>query len=431
MAIAASQTERLRELRNAEVPRGVGNTHPIFAERGLGAKLWDTDGKEYIDFVGGIGCLNVGHSHPRVIKAVSEQLQRFAHTCFQVAMYEGYVELAARLNRLAPGPSPKKTLFVSTGAEAVENAIKIARSHTNRPAVIAFHHSFHGRTLLALTMTGKNAPYKQNFGPFVGEVYHAPYPYEFHGWTTERALGALHDLFESAVAPSRTAAIIVEPVLGEGGFVPAPAEFLRALRAIANEHGIVLVADEIQSGYGRTGTMFAIEPSGVEPDLITVAKSIANGLPLAGVIGKTEIMDAPTAGGLGGTFGGNPLACAAALAVLDIIEDERLLERAGAIGVKLERAFKDFARRYPAIGDVRGRGAMMALEFVDQQQTTAAEIVARITHEARARGLLLMPAGVKRNIIRVLAPLVIDDADLATALKRLDAAIGAAVAAAR
>jgi 4-aminobutyrate aminotransferase/(S)-3-amino-2-methylpropionate transaminase len=427
MAIAASQTERLRELRNSAVPRGVGNTHPIFAQRGLGAKLWDTDGTEYIDFVGGIGCLNVGYSHPRVIKAVSEQLQRFTHTCFQVAMYEGYVDLAARLNRLAPCRSPKKTLFVTTGAEAVENAIKIARSYTNRPAVVAFHHSFHGRTLLALTMTGKNAPYKQNFGPFVGEVYHAPYPYEFHGWTTEKALGALHDLFESAVSPSRVAAIVIEPVLGEGGFVPAPPEFLKALRALATEHGIVLVADEIQSGYGRTGKFFAIEHSGVEPDLITVAKSIANGLPLAGVIGKADIMDAPAAGGLGGTFGGNPLACAAGLAVLDVIEDEHLLERAQAIGRKLERAFQGFAKRYPAVGDVRGSGAMMAIEFVDRDGRTGTETVSRVVQEARARGLLLMPAGVKRSIIRVLVPLVIADAELDTALDRLDAAIAAAL----
>ena len=426
MAITASQTDRLRELRNAEVPRGVGNTHPIFADHGLGAKLWDTDGKEYIDFVGGIGCLNVGHSHPRVVKAVTEQLQRFTHTCFQVAMYEGYVQLAERLNKLAPGASKKKTLFVTTGAEAVENAVKIARSFTNRPAVITFHHSFHGRTLLTLTMTGENNPYKQNFGPFVGEVYQTPFPHEFHGWTTEKALGALHDLFESTVAPSRVAAIIIEPVLGEGGFVPAPTEFLKSLRALTLEHGIVLVADEIQSGYGRTGKMFAIEHSGVEPDLIVVAKSIANGLPLAGVIGKTEIMDAPTAGGLGGTFGGNPLACAAALAVLDIIEDEHLLDRATKVGQRLERAFKEFARRYPVIGDVRGRGAMMAIEFKGGPKMTGTEIVSRVTQEARSRGLLLMPAGVKRNVIRVLVPLVIDDKDLDTALERLDASIAAA-----
>jgi 4-aminobutyrate aminotransferase / (S)-3-amino-2-methylpropionate transaminase / 5-aminovalerate transaminase len=252
MAVATSLTSELLNIRAAQIPRGVGNTHPIFVDRALGAKLWDLDGKEYIDFVGGIGCVNVGHSHPKLIKAVSEQLQLFTHTCFQVGMYKGYVELARRLNRLAPGRSAKKTFFVSTGAEAVENAVKIARSFTGRPAVVAFHHSFHGRTLLALTMTGKNKPYKQNFGPFVGEVYHSPYPYEFHGWTAEKALTALDELFEAQVAPNRVAAIIIEPVLGEGGFVPAPAAFVKRLRQLASDHGIVLIADEIHSGYGRT-----------------------------------------------------------------------------------------------------------------------------------------------------------------------------------
>lgn len=423
MAVAASQTRALLDLRASEVPRGVGNTHPIFADRALGAKIWDVDGKEYIDFTGGIGVVNVGHSHPKVRKAIAEQLDRFTHTCFQVAMYEGYVELAERLNKLAPGPSKKKTLLVSTGAEAVENAIKIARMHTGRPAVVAFHHSFHGRTLLTLTMTGENNPYKQNFGPFAAEVYHAPFPYEFHGWTAARALAALNQLFESEVAPSRTAAIVIEPVLGEGGFAPAPVDFLVALRSIANEHGIVLIADEIQSGYGRTGKMFAIEHSGVEPDLITVAKSIANGLPLAGVIGKAEIMDAPTAGGLGGTFGGNPLACAAALAVLDIIEEEHLLQRAVEIGARLGPAFHELQRSYRAIGEVRGLGAMMALEFVDHGTLTGSATVQRITEEARTRGLLLMPAGLKRNIIRVLVPLVIERADLDSALDRLNEAV--------
>jgi 4-aminobutyrate aminotransferase / (S)-3-amino-2-methylpropionate transaminase / 5-aminovalerate transaminase len=367
----------------------------------------------------------VGHSHPKVVKAVNEQLSRFTHTCFQVAMYEGYVALAKRLNELAPGATPKRTLFLSTGAEAVENAVKIARSFTGRPAVVAFHHSFHGRTLLALTMTGKNNPYKQNFGPFVGEVYHAPFPYEFHGWTATRAIQALEDLFETQVAPSRTAAVIIEPVLGEGGFVPAPPDFLRRLRKLTKDHGIVLIADEIQSGYGRTGKMFAIEHAGIEPDLITVAKSIANGLPLAAVIGASGIMDSPSAGGLGGTFGGNPLACAAALAVLDIIEEEHLLDRAIHIGQRLERAFTEFKRRYSAVGDVRGLGAMMALEFCDLDGKSGSEAVQRVTQEARSRGLLLMPAGIKRNIIRVLTPLVISDQELDTALERLEQAIAA------
>ncbi|MBV8263138.1 MAG: 4-aminobutyrate--2-oxoglutarate transaminase [Candidatus Eremiobacteraeota bacterium] len=426
MAIAASRTKELLELRASEVVRGVGNAHPIFTERAAGAKLWDVDGKEYIDFVGGIGVLNVGHAHPKVVAAVSEQLNRFTHTCFQVAMYESYVKLAEKLNRLAPGPSKKKTLLVTTGAEATENAVKIARMHTDRAGVIAFQHGFHGRTMLALTMTGKSAPYKQNFGPFCSDVYHAPYPYEHHGWTSARALQGLAEVFESEVAPNRVAAIIIEPVLGEGGFVPAPLEFLKELRRITSEHGIVLIADEIQSGIARTGTMFAIEHAGIEPDIITLAKSIADGMPLAGVIGKAEIMDGPTTGGLGGTFGGNPLSCAAALAVLDIIEEERLLDRAVAIGTTLQRALLEL--RHPQIVDVRGRGAMIGFELGDAPQLTGAAAAAKIIDEARARGLLLLSAGAKRNVIRILVPLVISDADLDIALERLAQSCDAALA---
>ncbi|MBV8162665.1 MAG: 4-aminobutyrate--2-oxoglutarate transaminase [Candidatus Eremiobacteraeota bacterium] len=428
MAIAASRTKELLELRASEVVRGVGNAHPIFTERAAGAKLWDVDGKEYIDFVGGIGVLNVGHAHPKVVAAVSEQLNRFTHTCFQVAMYESYVKLAEKLNRLAPGPSKKKTLLVTTGAEATENAVKIARMHTDRAGVIAFQHGFHGRTMLALTMTGKSAPYKQNFGPFCSDVYHAPYPYEHHGWTTARALQGLAEVFESEVAPNRVAAIIIEPVLGEGGFVPAPLEFLKELRRITSEHGIVLIADEIQSGIARTGTMFAIEHAGIEPDIITLAKSIADGMPLAGVIGKAEIMDGPTTGGLGGTFGGNPLSCAAALAVLDIIEEERLLDRAVAIGTTLQRALLELRAGHAQIVDVRGRGAMIGFELGDAPQLTGAAAAAKIIDEARARGLLLLSAGAKRNVIRILVPLVISDADLDIALERLAQSCDAALA---
>ena len=428
MAIAASRTKELLELRASEVVRGVGNAHPIFTERAAGAKLWDVDGKEYIDFVGGIGVRNVGHAHPKVVAAVSEQLNRFTHTCFQVAMYESYVKLAEKLNRLAPGPSKKKTLLVTTGAEATENAVKIARMHTDRAGVIAFQHGFHGRTMLALTMTGKSAPYKQNFGPFCSDVYHAPYPYEHHGWTTARALQGLAEVFESEVAPNRVAAIIIEPVLGEGGFVPAPLEFLKELRRITSEHGIVLIADEIQSGIARTGTMFAIEHAGIEPDIITIAKSIADGMPLAGVIGKAEIMDGPTTGGLGGTFGGNPLSCAAALAVLDIIEEERLLDRAVAIGTTLQRALLELRAGHAQIVDVRGRGAMIGFELGDAPQLTGAAAAAKIIDEARARGLLLLSAGAKRNVIRILVPLVISDADLDIALERLAQSCDAALA---
>ncbi len=419
VALAETSTAALLELRASEVANGVGNAHPIFIERAEGARMWDADGKEYFDFVGGIGVLNIGHSHPKIRAAVQEQLERFTHTCFQVAMYESYVRLAERLNRLAPGPSRKKTLLVTTGAEATENAIKIARAYTGRPAVIAFHHGYHGRTLLALTMTGKNDPYKLRFGPFCGEVYHTPFPYEYQGWTTQRALQSLDDVFESEVSPDRVAAIIIEPILGEGGFVPAPIEFMKALRAIADKHGIVLVCDEIQSGFCRTGAMFAVEHSGIEPDLITIAKSLAAGLPLAGVVGRAEIIDSVTPGGLGGTFAGNPLACAAALATLDVIDEEGLVERARAVGRIVERALNELKRRFSQIGDVRGRGAMLGMEFVDEPGAARSTYVKRIIDDARKRGLLLMAAGSKANVIRILVPLVISDADLETALGRL------------
>jgi 4-aminobutyrate aminotransferase/(S)-3-amino-2-methylpropionate transaminase len=419
VALAGTSTAALLELRASEVAVGVGNTHPIFVERAEGARIWDAEGNEYFDFVGGIGVLNVGHSHPKIRAAVERQLERFTHTCFQVAMYESYVRLAERLNRLVPGPSKKKTLLVTTGAEATENAIKIARAYTGRPAVIAFHHSYHGRTLLALSMTGKNDPYKLRFGPFCGEVYHAPFPYEYRGWTTERALKSLDDVFDAEVPPDRVAAIIIEPVLGEGGFIPAPVEFMKALRAIADKHGIVLVCDEIQSGFCRTGAMFAVEHSGIEPDLITVAKSLAGGVPLAGVIGRAEIMDSVTPGGLGGTYAGNPLACAAALATLDVIEEEGLVARAKAIGKTVERALLELKRRFAQIGDVRGWGAMLGMEFVDEPNQPKSTYVKRIVEEARKRGLLLLSAGSKANVIRILVPLTISDADLATALGRL------------
>ena len=428
MALAGTSTAALLELRASEVARGVSNAHPIFVERASGARLWDIDGKEYIDFVGGIGVLNVGHAHPRVRAAVEQQLERFTHTCFQVAMYETYVRLAERLNRLVPGPSRKKTLLVTTGAEATENAVKIARAYTGRPAVVSFHHGYHGRTLLALSMTGKNDPYKLRFGPFCSEIYQTPFPYEHHGWTTERALRSLDDLFEAQVSPDRVAAIIIEPVLGEGGFVPAPPAFMVALRELATRHGIVLVCDEIQSGFCRAGAMFAVEHSGIEPDLITIAKSLAAGLPLAGVVGRAEIIDSVTPGGLGGTFAGNPLACAAALATLDVIEEEGLVERARSLGRIVERALNELKRRFPQIGDVRGRGAMLGMEFVDEPGATKSTYVKRIIEDARKRGLLLMSAGSKANVIRILVPLVISDADLETALGILGESCAAVLA---
>lgn len=395
--------------RSAAVPRGVSVAHPVVVERGAGARIWDDRGRSYIDFVGGIGTLNLGHAHPKIAEAIAEQAKRLTHTCFQVATYESYVAVAEALNRRAPGTSAKKTLLLSTGAEATENAIKIAREYTRRPAVIAFAHGYHGRTLLALSMTGKNAPYKQHFGPFCTEVYHAPFPYEHHGITSERAIEALEEIFESTVAPDRVAAIIVEPVLGEGGFVPAPAQFLRELRALTIAHGIVLVADEIQTGFGRTGKFFACEHYGIEPDLVTVAKSLAGGLPLAGVTGKAEIMDAPAPGGLGGTFAGNPVACAAALATFELM-DEAFLARAREIGARLTVELRSLQSRFPQIEDVRGLGAMVAMEL-----STGAE---QIVDAARERGLLLLLAG-RRNVVRILVPLVIDDADLDEALRIL------------
>jgi 4-aminobutyrate aminotransferase/(S)-3-amino-2-methylpropionate transaminase len=379
------------------------------------------EGREYFDFIGGIGVQNAGHTHPKIVAAVRAQAERLMHTCFQTAMYEPYVELAERLNGIAPGTSAKKTLLLTTGAEATENAVKIAREYTRRPAILAFRHGYHGRTLLALSMTGKNTPYKQHFGPFCSEVYHAAFPHELHGWSTERALEDLRDVFASQVAPDRVAAIIIEPVLGEGGFVPAPVAFLQELRRVADRHGIVLICDEVQTGFGRTGKMFACEHAGIEPDVIAVAKSIAGGLPLSAVIGKAEIMDAPEPGGLGGTYAGNPLACAAALATLDIMDDA-FLARAAHIGEVIARALDALCRRFDAVVEARGIGAMRAIEFANAAQAE------RVVAQARERGLLLLLAG-SGNVIRILVPLTIDDADLAEALGRLADSCEAALAA--
>jgi 4-aminobutyrate aminotransferase/(S)-3-amino-2-methylpropionate transaminase len=410
MILERTQTDSLRDLQRSEVARGVSVTHDLFIERAEGARVWDTDGQSYLDFVGGIGVLNLGHRHPRVVAAVATQLERFTHTCFQVAMYDGYVELARRLNQLAPGDFPKKTLLVTTGAEAAENAVKIARAATGRSAIITFTRGYHGRTFFALAMTAKTSPYKQNFGPFPGDVYHAPYPYEFAGWSAQRALEALELMFETDVAADRVAAIVIEPVLGEGGFVPAPAEFLRGLRRIADRHGIVLVSDEIQAGFGRTGTLFAI----------LVAKSLAGGLPLAGVVGRASIMDAPLPGGLGGTFAGNPLACAAALATLDAFAEDGILERAQRIGARTRAVLVTLAAEHAAIVDVRGLGAMLAIEF------RAAADAGRVIEMARMRGLLLLKAGAG-NVIRLLMPLTISDEELEEGLAILVQSCAAAL----
>ncbi len=403
----------LAQRRDENVARGVATTHPIWVARASGATLWDTEGRRYLDFAGGIGTLNAGHANPKVVAAIAAQAAALTHACFQVTAYESYLQVAEELNRRAPGPSPKKTLLLSTGAEATENAVKIAREHTRRAAVIAFTHSFHGRTMLALSMTGKFAPYKQHFGPFCSEIYHAPFPHEHHGTSASQALRALDEVFESAVAPGRVAAMIVEPVLGEGGFVPAPIEFLRELRRIADAHGIVLIADEIQTGFGRTGRLFAFDHYGIEPDLIAVAKSLAGGLPLAAVVGKAHIMDAPEPGGLGGTFAGNPVACAAALAVLEIMDDA-FLARAREVGERIEAALRLLQSRFSTVEDVRGLGAMLAMEL----ESGAPDVVAA----ARRRGLILLLAG-ERDVIRVLVPLVVTDDELEEGFAILNASM--------
>jgi 4-aminobutyrate aminotransferase/(S)-3-amino-2-methylpropionate transaminase len=427
----ASSEAELTELRSRYIPRGITSAHPLIADRAHGAELWDITGRRFIDFAGGIGVMNVGHSHPRVMEAVHAQLDRATHTSFQVVMYESYLRLAERLCEVAPLAGPKKAIFFSTGAEAVENAVKIARAHTGRPAVISFQGSFHGRTLLALSLTGSVSPYKQNFGPYATEIYQAPFPYEYRGWTTERSLASLEGLFESEVSPNRVAAVIIEPVLGEGGFVPAPAAFLRALREITERHGIVLIVDEIQTGFGRTGKFFAIEHSGVKPDLVTVAKSLAAGFPLSAVVGRADIMDAPDPGGLGGTYGGNPVACAAGLAVMDVMRDERLPDRAARIGSILEERMQSWAAEHELVGDVRVMGAMAGMELVRDRTTKepADKDTAKVLAVAREKGLILLRAGTHHNVIRTLMPLTIPDEHLMEGLDILGAALGEVAAA--
>ena len=417
--------DELKALRERYVPRGVTTAHPLVADHAKGSEMWDTSGRRYIDFVGGIGVMNVGHNHPRVMAAVREQLDRVTHTAFQVVMYESYLRLAERLCEVAPGDGPKKAIFFSTGAEAVENAVKIARAATGRPAVISFTGGFHGRTLLALSLTGTVNPYKQNFGPYAAEVYQTPFPYEYRGWTTEAALAQLDDLFASEVPPERVAAIIIEPVLGEGGFVPAPSKFLRALRELTERHGIMLIADEIQTGFGRTGKFFAIEHSGVTPDLMTVAKSLAAGFPLSAVVGRAEVMDAPAPGGLGGTYAGNPVACAAGVAVMDVMRDEKLPERAMRIGSVIEERMRTWAAEHELVGDVRVLGAMAGMELVrDRKSKTPADTeTARILSLARERGLLLLRSGMHHNVIRTLMPLNIPDDQLMEGLDILGSAL--------
>jgi 4-aminobutyrate aminotransferase len=419
-----SKSGDLKARKTAAVPNGVG-TRGIYVAKAENSELWDVDGRRYIDFAAGIAVVNTGHRHPRVMEAVAQQAQAFAHTCFHVAPYESYVRLAERLNALAPGDFAKKTLFLNSGAEAVENAIKIARYYTKRTAVIAFSGGFHGRTLMTMALTGKVMPYKRGFGPFPAEVYHAEFPHPYHGVTTEQALADLDRLFHGDVDPKSVAAIIIEPVQGEGGFNVAPADFLRALRRLCDEHGIVMIADEVQGGIARTGKMFSIEHSGVVPDLITVAKGLGGGFPLSGVTGRATIMDAAHTGGLGGTYGGNPISIAAAHAVLDVVEAEGLCARATAVGEKMRTRLLALAKELPCIGDVRGLGAMVAFELVKDPKTREpdAELTAAILTHAETRGLILLSCGTRLNVVRLLAPLTIPDAVLGEGLDILADAV--------
>jgi 4-aminobutyrate aminotransferase / (S)-3-amino-2-methylpropionate transaminase / 5-aminovalerate transaminase len=404
-------------------------TFPIVIERGDGATLTDVDGNTFIDFTGGVGCLNVGHSHPRVVEAAQEQLERFSHTDFTIVPYEVYVTLAERLCELAPIETAKAAFF-NAGTEAVENAIKFARSYTSRPAVIAFEGGFHGRTLLSLSMTSKTHPYKAGLGPFAPEVYRVPFPNEYRGPSAEEALASLERALVTQVAAETVAAIVIEPVQGEGGFVVAPQQYMEGIRRLCDEHGIVMVVDEVQTGFARTGKLFAIEHYGVEPDLITIAKSIAMGLPLSGVIGKAAIMDAPPDSAIGGTYVGNPVAQAAALAVLDVIGEEDLCARASVLGDQLRERMLAWQQRFPQVGDVRGLGAMLAIELVDDSETKApaAGLASAVTEAAAKRGLLLIKSGIYSNCVRVLMPLMLSDAELDEALavweQSLEAVLG-------
>lgn len=410
--------------KDAATPRGVGVMCQFYAARAQNAELWDVEGRRYIDFASGIAVLNTGHRHPKLIAAIETQLAKFTHTAYQIVPYESYVELAERINAITPGTHAKKTALFTTGAEAVENAIKIARAATGRAGVIAFSGGFHGRTMMGMALTGKVFPYKVGFGPFPSEIYHAPFPIAAHGVSTEDSLAALQALFKSDVDPKRIAAIILEPVQGEGGFYPAPVEFMRALRSLCDQHGILLIADEIQTGFARTGKMFAMEHYDVLPDLMTMAKSLAGGMPLSAVCGRAEIMDAPAPGGLGGTYAGNPLAVASALAVLDVIQEEKLVERAERLGQQLQERLKSLRSRVPQIADVRGLGAMVGVEFMKPGGKQAdPDFTKQVQARAMERGLLLLTCGVYNNVIRFLFPLTITDALMEEALTILEAAM--------
>ena len=432
-AIASPTNAEWQERKVKAIARGQGNIAAVYIERASNAELWDVEGNRYIDFGTGIAVCNTGHSHPKIVAAVKDQVERFSHTCVMVTPYDSAVRLAEELNARVPGSTPKKSIFVTTGAEAVENAIKIARAHTGRRGVIAFNGGFHGRTLLAMGLTGKITPYKNLFGPFPGEVYHAPFPIPYHGISEKDSLKALNNLFKVDIAPSDVAAIIIEPVQGEGGFYPASDNFMRSLRALCDEHGIVLISDEIQTGFGRTGKFFATEYSGIEPDVVTVAKGIAGGYPIAAVVGKAEIMDAAMPGGLGGTYGGSPVGCTAALAVLDIIEDEDLVNRSNDIARQFNERLTALQSRHPnVVGDIRtSRGAMMAVELVNNGDVGQpnVDLTKTLVGDAYVNGLALLSCGTNGNVIRFLPPLTISDELVSEGMDIFEACFARAVSA--
>jgi 4-aminobutyrate aminotransferase len=423
----------LQERRLAAVPRGVSTMLPVFAARAEGAEIWDVEGKRYVDFGSGIAVVGTGHRHPKVLAAVKAQLEAFSHVCVQVTPYESYVALAEKLNARMPGGVPAKSIFFTSGAEAIENAVKIARVATGRSAIVAFAGAFHGRTMMTLALTGKVAPYKIGVAPLPGDVYHVPFPSEYNGISIEQSLAALDRLFKSDVDPARVAAILIEPIQGEGGFNPAPFEFLKKIRALCDKLGMLMIVDEVQTGFGRTGKLFAIEHSGVVPDLIAMAKSLGGGFPISGVLGRAAIMDAPIPGGLGGTYGGNPLACVAGLAVLDVIDEEKLLERADAIGAIIRGRLAKMAAKnaFSCLGDVRGLGAMLAVELVKDRVShePAADLTKKLVYACADAGLIVLSCGVNGNVIRFLPPVTISDAVLNEGLDIIEATLGRLVGA--
>ncbi|MBU2864650.1 4-aminobutyrate--2-oxoglutarate transaminase [Reinekea forsetii] len=419
-----SNNQKLQERKSNAIARGMGNLYSSFVTHAKNAELWDADGNRYIDFATGIAVCNTGHSHPKVVEAVQKQVANFSHTCLMVNPYEQAVELAEKLNTLVPGDTPKKSIFVSTGAEAVENAVKIARAYTGRRGTIAFAGGFHGRTNLSMALTGKTVPYKHLFGPFPGDIYHAPYPMAMHGITVEDSIRGIETLFKTSIEARDVAAIIIEPVQGEGGFYAAPVSLLTYLRELCDEEGIVLIIDEVQSGFGRTGTFFNLERAGIEADIMTMAKGIAGGYPISAVCGKAAIMDAPLPGGLGGTYGGSPVGCAAALAVLDIIEEEGLVQRANEIGAQFEKRIQAVSRKYPdLVGDIRINGAMIAMELVTNGEAKQpnTEVTQQIIAHAQEAGLVLLSCGYYGNVIRFLPALTITDELIAEGFDKFDA----------